>query len=221
MTRKVLKSCPFCQHEDRDHLENMILSGELQARELDRIEDWRSGTSRKHMQNHLGDYHDNSNESCPLCVAPNRGELESAIVDGQIKPSRVAEMLGVGVDLVNLHMKKHLKPLVQKAASMEIARKEINEIEVLSGNLQLLQTKLQEFIFDAEDLDHKTIDSLVKLSKEIRESLKYALEFKGQLVHKREETVVVQQVEVIQRVLIEKYPEVWSEIRDSVAERLA
>ena len=83
-----------------------------------------------------------------------------------------------------------------------------------------MQTKLQEFIFDAEDLDHKTIDSLVKLSKEIRESLKYALEFKGQLVHKQE-TVVVQQVEVIQRVLIEQYPEVWAEIRDNVAERLA
>ena len=46
------------------------------------------------------------------------------------------------------------------------------------------------------------------------------LEFKGQLVHKREETVVVQQVEIIQKVLIEKYPEVWTEIRDSVAERL-
>ncbi len=56
--------------------------------------------------------------------------------------------------------------------------------------------------------------------KEIRESLKYALEFKGQLVHKQE-TVVVQQVEVIQRVLIEQYPEVWAEIRDNVAERLA
>ena len=218
--RKVLKSCPLCQHEDRDHLEEMILSGELQAAELDRIEDWRSGTTRKHMQNHLGNYHDNSNESCPMCVAPNRAELEGAITDGSIKPSRVAKMLDVGVDMVNLHMKKHLKPLVQRSASMEIARQEINEIEVLSSNLTLLQTKLQEFIFDAEDLDHKTIDSLVKLYKEIRESLKYALEFKGQLVHKQE-TVVVQQVEVIQRVLIEQYPEVWAEIRDNVAERLA
>jgi hypothetical protein len=27
-------------------------------------------------------------------------------------------------------------------------------------------------------------------------------------------------VEIIQKVLIEKYPEVWTEIRDSVAERL-
>jgi len=218
--RKILKSCPLCQHEDRDELENQMLSGELQPAELDRIEDWRSGLSRKHLQNHLGDYHDNSNESCPLCVAENRKQLETAIADGQIKPSRAAEMLNVGVDLVNVHMKKHLRPLVQRAASVEIAKTEVNEIEVLSNNLSLLQTKLNEFIFDAEELDHRTIDSLVKLSKEIRESLKYALEFKGQLVH-RQETVVVQQVEVIQRVLIDKYPEVWAEIRDDVAERLA
>ena len=51
-------------------------------------------------------------------------------------------MLDVGVDMVNLHMKKHLKPLVQRSF-MEIARQEINEIEVLSNRLTLLQTKLQ------------------------------------------------------------------------------
>ena len=85
----------------------------------------------------------------------------------------------------------------------------------------MLQGKIQQFILDNEDLDFKTVDSLVKLSKEIRESLKYALEFKGKLVHKREETVVIQQIEVIQKVLIERYPEVWTEIRDDIAERLA
>ena len=30
----------------------------------------------------------------------------------------------------------------------------------------------------------------------------------------------VQQVEIIQKVLIEKYPEIWTEIRDDVAEML-
>ena len=69
-------------------------------------------------------------------------------------------------------------------------------------------------------MDFRQIDSLTRLAKEIRESLKYMLEFKGQLVHKREETIVVQQVEVIQRVLIEKYPEVWTDIRDAVAEKI-
>ena len=126
----------------------------------------------------------------------------------------------MSLDSVKIHMNKHLKPLVQKAASMELVSVEIDEINMLSNNIQMLQGKVQEFIIDNDDLDHRTIDSLVKLSKEIRESLKYALEFKGQLVHKREETVVIQQIEIIQKVLIERYPQVWNEIRDSVAERL-
>jgi len=221
MRRKVLKTCPLCNHPQRDELEQDIISGAILVGELDREEDWKSGTTRRHMQEHLGDYLDNSNETCSVCVAPNRKDLEAAIVEGSMKPSEVAKYLGCSVDSVRLHMKKHLKPLVQKAASMELAKVEIDEINMLSNNIQMLQQKVQEFIIDNNDLDHRTIDSLVKLSKEIRESLKYALEFKGQLIHKREETVVVQQIEVIQKVLIDRYPQVWNEIRDSIAERLA
>ena len=99
--------------------------------------------------------------------------------------------------------------------------KDMSIEELLSFYMGKNTPTRQEFIIDNDDLDHRTIDSLVKLSKEIRESLKYALEFKGQLVHKREETVVIQQIEIIQKVLIERYPQVWNEIRDSVAERLA
>jgi hypothetical protein len=102
---------------------------------------------------------------------------------------------------------------------MDIARIDLNEIDLLSGNVGVLQNKVQELLNNTE-LSTKQIDSLTKLAKEIRESLKYLLEFKGQLVHKREETVIVQQVEIIQKVLIEKYPEIWTEIRDDVAEML-
>jgi len=193
----------------------------MEANALDREEGWRAGTTRKHMQEHLNSYHDDSNDKCSLCVASNRKDLEAAIVDGHMKPSKVAAYLEVGVDLINLHMKKHLKPIVQQSAALDVARVELNEIDLLSQNVSMLQGKIQQFILDNEDLDFKTVDSLVKLSKEIRESLKYALEFKGKLIHKREETVVIQQIEVIQKVLIERYPEVWTEIRDDIAERLA
>ena len=99
-------------------------------------------------------------------------------------------------------------------------QEQLNEVDILAGNVNTLQLKVNELLENTE-LSTKQIDSLTKLAKEIRESLKYMLEFKGQLVHKREETVIIQQVEIIQKVLIEKYPEVWTEIRDSVAERLA
>ena len=172
------------------------------------------------MQNHLGSYHDNSNPSCSLCTHSNRAEIEIRIAEGELKISEVAEMLSCSEAQLQLHMKKHLKPIVQQHGAMEVARMDLNEIDILSGNVTTLQNKVNELL-ENTDLGTKQIDSLTKLAKEIRESLKYMLEFKGQLVHKREETVVVQQVEIIQKVLIEKYPEVWTEIRDSVAERLS
>jgi len=219
MTRKVRKSCKFCQHDDRDGLEEDILAGNLSCDELDKDNGWWSGTSKKHMQNHLGNYHDNSNPSCSLCTHPNRAELEIRISEGELKISEASEILNCSEAQVQLHMKKHLKPIVQQHGALEVARMDLNEIDILSGNVNTLQLKVNELLENTE-LGTKQIDSLTKLAKEIRESLKYMLEFKGQLVHKREETVIVQQVEIIQKVLIEKYPEVWTEIRDSVAERL-
>jgi len=220
MTRKVRKSCKFCQHDERDGLEEDILAGNITCDELDKQNNWWSGTSKKHMQNHLGSYHDNSNPSCSLCTHPNRAEIEIRIAEGELKLSEVAEMLSCSEAQIQLHMKKHLQPIVQQHGAMEVARMDLNEIDILSGNVTTLQNKVNELL-ENTDLGTKQIDSLTKLAKEIRESLKYMLEFKGQLVHKREETVVVQQVEIIQKVLIEKYPEVWTEIRDSVAERLS
>ena len=221
MARKVRKSCPLCQHEDRDNYEVEILEDRVDPKDLDREHGWIMGTTRKHMQNHLGDFHDNSNHNCKMCVAPNRQDLESSIVDGQMSPSEMADYLETSLDSINLHMRKHLKPIVQQSAAIEISRTEVNEVDMLTRNVGMLQSKVQEFILENEDLDVDTINSLVKLSREIRESLKYLLEFKGQLVHKREETIVVQQIEVIQKVLIDRYPEVWAEIRQDVAEKLA
>ena len=221
MARKVRKSCPLCQHEDRDNYEVEILEGRIDPKDLDREHGWIMGTTRKHMQNHLGDFHDNSNDKCPLCIVPHRADLETAIVDGQMSPSEMADYLETSLDSINLHMRKHLKPIVQQSAAIEISRTEVNEVDMLTRNVGMLQNKVQEFILENEDLDVDTINSLVKLSREIRESLKYLLEFKGQLVHKREETIVVQQIEVIQKVLIDRYPEVWAEIRQDVAEKLA
>ena len=70
--RKVRKSCPLCNHTDRDNLEMEILDGRMEAAGLDREEGWRASTTRKHMQEHLNAYHDNSNDKCAMCVAPNR-----------------------------------------------------------------------------------------------------------------------------------------------------
>ena len=89
------------------------------------------------------------------------------------------------VDQINLHMKKHLKPLVQQSAALSLASRELNEIDILSNNVTMLQDKVQQFIFDNENLDARTVDSLVKLMKEIRESLKYMLAFNKTRLYKK------------------------------------
>ena len=75
-------------------------------------------------------------------------------------------------------------------------------------------------LFDEDDLNPKYIDSLTKLAKEIRESLKYMLEFKGQLVHKRQDTIIVAQMQVVQEVLAQQHPQVWLDIKKQMEDKL-
>jgi len=219
MSRKTRKSCPLCQHDERDGFEADILGGNLSCDDLDKQHGWWAGTSKKHMQNHIDNYNSGSNPSCPLCTNPDRADLEIQIRDGTLPPTQAAVHLGCSVDIIQLHIKNHLKPIVQAHAAIDIARMDLNEIDLLGNNVKILQDKVGELL-EETDLSTKQIDSLTKLAKEIRESLKYLLAFKGELIHKKEETIIIKQVEVIQRVLIEQYPEIWTEIRDNVAEML-
>ena len=102
---------------------------------------------------------------------------------------------------------------------MEIMKKDLNEIDLLSVNIHRLEEKI-ELLFAEDDLNPKYIDSLTKLAKEIRESLKYMLEFKGQLVHKRQDTIIVHQMQVVQEVLAQQHPQVWLDIKKQMQEKL-
>ena len=62
---------------------------------------------------------------------------------------------------------------------------------------------------------------LVKLAREIRESLRYMMEFKGKLVHKRQDTIIVAQMQIVQEVLAQGHPEVWLDVKKKMQERLA
>ena len=116
-------------------------------------------------------------------------------------------------------MKHHLAPLVQQSAASIIAKKEVNEIDLLSANIQRLDSKLDE-LFRNTELEPREIDSLTKLAKEVRESLRYLLEFKGKLVHKRQDTIIVAQMQIVQEVLAQNNPEIWLEIKKKMQEKL-
>ena len=97
--------------------------------------------------------------------------------------------------------------------------KEIDEIETLERNISRLDTMI-ESLFDEGSTDPKSIDSLTKLAREIRESLKYVMEFKGKLVHKRQDTIIVAQLQIVQEVLAQNHPDVWLDVRNKMEEKL-
>jgi hypothetical protein len=100
-----------------------------------------------------------------------------------------------------------------------IALKEVNEIDTLSANITRLELKVDD-LFAQDSLDPKYIDSLTKLAKEIRESLKYLMEFKGKLVHKRQDTVIIHQMQIVKEVLAQNHPEVWLDVRKKMEEKM-
>ena len=213
------KRCGFCQHEDREELERMLENKEITCDELDAKYGWRSGTAAQHQRNHMGDYVNSSNPKCVLCTDPMRKHYEENLANGEITADAIAEALDTTKEQVQRHMKHHLAPIVQESAAVMIAKKEVNEIDLLSNNIQRLDSKLND-LFGAVELEPREIDSLTKLAKEVRESLKYLMEFKGKLIHKRQDTIIFAQMQIVQEVLAENNPEIWLDIKKRMQEKL-
>ena len=213
------KRCAFCQHEEREALEAALEQGSVSCDDLDSRYGWRSGTAAQHQRNHMGEYTNSSNPKCKLCIDPMRKHYEEALSNGNITSDGISQALDMTKTQVQRHMKHHLAPLVQQSAAAIIAKKEVNEIDLLSANVQRLDDKLND-LFQNTDLEPREIDSLTKLAKEVRESLKYLLEFKGKLVHKRQDTIIVAQMQVVQEVLAQNNPEIWLDIKKKMQERL-
>lgn len=213
------RRCRLCNHENRDDLEVQLETMAIAPDDLDKQMDWPSGTSARHQRNHMGEYVDASNPRCNLCTHELRPLLEEKLKEGNVTPNAVALMVECSEEQVKRHMRKHLQPLVQKSAANIIAVKEVDEIESLSRNITRLEQKI-DVLFDEEEMHPKYIDSLTKLAKEIRESLRYLMEFKGKLIHKRQDTIIVAQMQIVQEVLAQNHPQVWLDVKAKMEERM-
>ena len=213
------KRCGFCQHDEREELQEALEQGSTNCDDLDKNNNWRSGTAAQHQRNHMGDYVNSSNPKCALCTDPMRKHYEVSLSNGDISSDNIAEALGTTKEQIQRHMKHHLAPLVQESAAVIIAKKEVNEIDLLSANIQRLDSKLND-LFNDIDLEPREIDSLTKLAKEVRESLKYLMEFKGKLIHKRQDTIIFAQMQIVQEVLAQNNPEIWLDIKKRMQEKL-
>ena len=105
--RQTKRSCPFCQHGDRDDLEQNIIDGIADVKTLDKDMGWRANTVERHMNNHAGDYHKDANHSCVVCTSDDRRALEVAYFEGDRTTEDIAAELDCGEQLVFRHMKIH------------------------------------------------------------------------------------------------------------------
>jgi len=213
------KRCFLCNHTDRDEIERRLEVMEVPADTIDKENDWPSGTTSRHQRNHMGNYVNSSNPRCALCTSPIRVELESQLHDGNLTPTLAAEIVGSSEDQIVRHVNNHLQPLVQKSAASLIAIREVDEVDTLSNNISRLEDKIDE-LFEQEDLTPKYVDSLTKLAKEIRESLRYLMEFKGKLIHKRQDTIIIAQMQIVQEVLAQNHPQVWLDVKSKLEEKM-
>jgi len=213
------RRCKLCNHEERDNLEAQLETMAITPDNLDKQNGWPSGTTARHQRNHMGEYVEASNPRCKLCTHELRSMLEEQLREGNATPNAVAQLVDCSEEQIKRHMRKHLQPLVQKSAASIIAMKDVDEIESLSKNITRLEGKI-DILFDEEEMHPKYVDSLTKLAKEIRESLRYLMEFKGKLIHKRQDTVIVAQMQIVQEVLAQNHPKVWLDVKTKMEERM-
>jgi hypothetical protein len=162
----------LCQQEDRDTLEQNLVDGVMEVRDLDREMGWRANTSERHINNHMGDYHAGANHGCIVCTSDDRKTYEVTYFEGETTTDEIAKELDCNERLVFRHMKHHFQPLVKKSATAIVTLKVGEEVDIMRSNVEGLNAKLSQFMTETSIHDDGVVTDMVKLHKEVRETLK-------------------------------------------------
>lgn len=216
--RVTRQSCAFCQHGDRDDLEEGLLSGSVIPKQLDKDLGWREGTTDRHFRNHMGEFHMGSNSDCIVCTHPERAEVEQAYFTGGMTSETIADIIQCSESTIYHHLKHHLKPLVQKSAANLISIQTGKEIDVMRGNLERLNGELDLFLEDADRNDPAYVKNIVSLHKEVRDTLTTMVKFQQDSVGEISQNIQADTVNILKVELAKESPEVWKRIRSKLLE---
>tara|TARA_R100000008_G_scaffold66433_1_gene43477 strand:- start:318 stop:1028 length:711 start_codon:yes stop_codon:yes gene_type:complete len=227
--RRTRKNCPFCNHPDRDDLEKQIRTGIKSPEDVDREESWASGSSHRHMRRHSGDYYNNSNHDCPVCTHPERSEIEEAILDGRATIDDFAYELDIDTSAISQHMDKHITPLIQAQAQLEMVPTVLDGVGSALTRIETNMNRLDQifgmqidrlesqFIETPDIISPKDISLAVQLHREVRETLGELAKWSDKMeVLDKNQSVNV--ITVIQAHFAEKSPEEWRVLRNALAE---
>ena len=213
--RQTKRSCTFCQDEGRDDLEKEILDGLISLRDMDKEKGWRTNTTDRHMKNHMGEFHTSSNYQCPVCVSDSRAEYEIRYFEEGTSCQAIADELECAEQGVFRHMKSHLQPLVKQSAAPLVAIKVGGEVELLRENVETLNNKLGTYMRETSIHDDGVIADMVKLHKEVRETLKDLVSYQEKWVEP-EEKMVANTINILKVELGKESPQVWSRLKEAL-----
>jgi len=217
--RVVKRSCAFCQCEEREQLEEALLNGEISCKQLDKDMTWRANTADRHFKNHMGEYHMDSNPSCPVCSHDRRGEFETGYFEGILPSEDIAEVIGCSENSVYHHMKHHFQPLVKKSAAFEVAITLGQEMNVLRNNVEKLNDKFNELLDYGSVHEDGFVGDAVKLHKEVRESIKDLVKLNDTWGAESEGAQINQTFNILKVELAKESPDSWKRIKEQLLEQ--
>src|SRR5210317_1563344 len=212
--RQTRKNCPFCNHPERDLIETKILQGSLDVQDCDFENQWAEGTTHRHMRRHSGEYYNNSNTQCPLCISPERAEIEAAILEGRAGIDDFAVELGIASSLVSTHMEKHTKPIIQQHVHIEAlpnAMKTVHEsLSRVENNMNRLDRLLGRVLDHVENQFDD--ESALKVHREVRDTLVELAKWmeKAETIEDKQSVSILN---VLQQFYTEKSPQEWVELK--------
>ena len=216
--RVTRQSCAFCQHGDRDNLEEGLTAGSVIPKILDKDMGWREGTADRHFRNHMGEFHMGSNSDCLVCTHPERAEVEQGYFMGGMTSESIADIIGCSESTVYHHLKHHLKPLVQKSAADIVSIATGKEMDMMRSNLERVNGELDLFLDDADRNDPAYIKNLVSLHKEVRDTLTTMVRFQEKAMGDASQTIQADTVNILKVELAKESPEVWKRVRSKLLE---
>jgi predicted transcriptional regulator len=213
--RQTKRSCSFCQDADRDQLEMNIAQGIADMRTLDRDKGWRTNTAERHMRNHAGENLEGSNYRCVVCTDDQRSMYEVAYFDEGMTSQNIAEELNCSEATVYKHMKEHFQPIVKQSASAIVSIKVGQEADILRHNTERLNEKLSRYMDEVSIHDDGAVSDMVKLSKEIRESIKDLTSFQKVWVEP-EEKMVANTINILKVEMAKESPDTWKRVKEAL-----
>ena len=210
------RSCAFCQNDERVTLEEALTDGEISCKQLDKDMGWRANTADRHYRNHMGQYHMAANPSCIICTHGQRAEFEERFFSDGSESENIAKELDIKETTVYHHMKHHFQPLVQRSAAAEVAITVGEEVNVLRGNVERLNSKLDELMNEGDVHEDGFVRKAVSLHKEVRESIKDLTKFQDQWGVVGEGAQVNQTINILQVELAKESPDSWKRIKSKL-----